>query len=280
MSCTRCTSLSLVLVASILFSVLGAAITTIGVMALALPWARALVPGWYSGITLGVGVVILLFAIFGYASLCKKEKKCTLGLFMVFTIIVTALTVASTVFLFRTEEALAYADKVSFVNITDWELSAAMELRGGVERTWDACNANVVDLGAGKYELTCAATEFGYVEDAVNARCLQEDNVDIESVYKECFVSGSWWPAPEGVDPNDVEAVLNTPKGIFCACYSEFHQNVETYFSVGKWVSLGSSIFFGIVFFACCYLCCCSKSPQKQQQQQQQQKAQAYLARP
>jgi len=292
----RCTSLSLVFASSILFTALGAAVTTIGVMALALPWARAIVPGSYSGTTLGVGIVILLFALFGYISLCKKEKKCTLGLFMVFTLIITVLTVASTVFLFRSEEALRAADSVSFVNITSWELAAANELKGGIERTFEACGVTVVESASvpGEYALNCANSDLTEVQNAINARCLQGDNVDVESVYRECYVARSWWAPPDNVDPDDVEAVLNTPKGLFCACYSEFQQNVETYFNVGKWVSLGNAIFFGIVFFACCYLCCCSKTPQQQQkdklaaeqkaqQKQQQQQAgagQPYLARP
>eukprot|EP00962_Isochrysis_galbana_P027736 scaffold8735_cov129-Isochrysis_galbana.AAC.2 len=282
MGCGRFTSLSLVLVSSILFTALGAAITTLGAMALALPWARAIVPGWYSGVTLGVGIAILLFALFGYLSLCKKEKKCTLSVFMIFTLIVTVLSVASCVLLFRTEEALQYANRVSFVNLTNWELSAAKELRGGIERTWDVCDATVTPSATepGEYELQCANPELDEVQDAVNAQCLQEDNVDVETGYYDCFVSGSWWPAPEGVDPNDVEAVLNTPKGIFCACYSEFNEQVENYFNIGKWVSLATSIFFGLVFLACCYLCCCSVSPQQRQQKEQQKAANMYLARP
>ena len=206
---------------------------------------------------------------------------------LVFTIII----VASTVFLWESEKALRYADSVGFVNISNWELAAANELKGGIERTWEACGATVVAAAtAGDYILTCSNSDLGAVEDAVNARCLQEDNVDPASDYKECFTSDSWWPMPDGVDPNDVEAVLNTDKGIFCACYSEFQQNVETYFMVGKWVSLGSCIFFGFVFFACCYICCCSKTAQQKQiaeqqaQQKEQKKAeqagQAYLARP
>jgi cbb3-type cytochrome oxidase subunit 3 len=197
---------------------------------------------------------------------------------MIFTIIITVLSVASCVFLFRTEDALRIADEQSFVNITNWELSAALELRGGIERTWDACDATVTE-SSGEYELECANPDLDEVQDAVNSQCLQADNVDV-SAYYDCYVEGTWWPAEPGVDPNDVEAVLNTPKGIFCACYSEFSQQVENYFNIGKWVSLATSIFFGLVFFACCYLCCCSKSPKQRQKGQQQKAAGTYLARP
>jgi cbb3-type cytochrome oxidase subunit 3 len=281
MGCGRCTSLTLVLVSSIIFTAIGAAITVLAAMALALPWAREIVPNWYSGVTLAVGIVILLFALFGYLSLCKKEKKCTLGVFMIFTIIITALSVASAVFLFRTEEALRYANNVNFVNITDWELSAAQELRGGIERTFEACEATVTETVGqpGEYELQCANPELDEIQDAVNSQCLQEESSDVGDRYYDCFVS-TWWPQPEGVDPNDVEAVLNTPKGLFCACYQEFNEEIEYYFVIGKWVSVAVSVFFFLVFIACCYLCCCSVSPQQRQQKEQQKAANTYLARP
>jgi len=91
---------------------------------------------------------------------------------------------------------------------------------------------------------------------------LAEDYED----FLECYAASSWW-APEA--RSSTLGKLNTPKGVFCACYEELTDFVDAYFFVGKWVSFGFAVFFGLTFLGCCYLCCCSKpAPARTSQQE------------
>jgi hypothetical protein len=127
------------------------------------------------------------------------------------------------------------------------------------------------------YQLQCANPDQDEVREWVNERCL-DDAVDFTDYY-ECFVSGSWWPAPENVDPNNIQAVLNTPKGVSCACYSQLKGHINKGYKVAKWVSLTISAFFCCFFVACCYLCLYSKTSAGRQLNQQVVNASAYLMR-
>jgi len=280
----RCSSLSLLLISALFYTLLGAGIVTLGVLALTLPWAKIIVPDWYAGVTIGVGALILFVALFGYLAFCRKKNKCSISIYMLFCLLLCCTTVASTVVLFRYSDALHLAKESKFVNVTDWQREASESLKEGVEEIWEECGASVyntdsvtytdefqVDADKPPYELRCTNSDFDDVAESINDQCLEaafndenfdEDNTD----FLECYTSSSWW-APEA--RSSTLGKLNTPKGVFCACYEEFADFVDAYFFVGKWVSFGFAVFFGLTFLGCCYLCCCSKpAPARTSQQE------------
>jgi len=257
----RCSSLSLLLISALFYTLLGAGIVTLGVLALTLPWAKIIVPDWYAGVTIGVGALILFVALFGYLAFCRKKNKCSISIYMLFCLLLCCTTVASTVVLFRYSDALHLAKESKFVNVTDWQREASESLKEGVEEIWEECGASVynsdsvtytdefqVDADTPPYELRCTNSDFDDVAESINDQCLEaafndenfdEDNTD----FLECYTSSSWW-APEA--RSSTLGKLNTPKGVFCACYEEFADFVDAYFFVGKWVSFGFAVFFGL----------------------------------
>jgi hypothetical protein len=257
----RCSSLSLLLISALFYTLLGAGIVTLGVLALTLPWAKIIVPDWYAGVTIGVGALILFVALFGYLAFCRKKNKCSISIYMLFCLLLCCTTVASTVVLFRYSDALHLAKESKFVNVTDWQREASESLKEGVEEIWEECGASVynsdsvtytdesqVDADKPPYELRCTNSDFDDVAESINDQCLEaafndenfdEDNTD----FLECYTSSSWW-APEA--RSSTLGKLNTPKGVFCACYEEFADFVDAYFFVGKWVSFGFAVFFGL----------------------------------
>lgn len=257
----RCSSLSLLLISALFYTLLGAGIVTLGVLALTLPWAKIIVPDWYAGVTIGVGALILFVALFGYLAFCRKKNKCSISIYMLFCLLLCCTTVASTVVLFRYSDALHLAKESKFVNVTDWQREASESLKEGVEEIWDECGASVynkdsvtytdefqVDADKPPYVLECTNDDFDDVADSINDQCLaaafndenfDEDNAD----FLECYASSSWWE-PEA--RSSTLGKLNTPKGVFCACYEEFADFVDAYFFVGKWVSFGFAVFFGL----------------------------------
>jgi len=312
----RCSSLSLLLISALFYTLLGAGIVTLGVLALTLPWAKIIVPDWYAGVTIGVGALILFVALFGYLAFCRKKNKCSISIYMLFCLLLCCTTVASTVVLFRYSDALHLAKESKFVNVTDWQREASESLKEGVEEIWEECGASVynsdsvtytdefqVDADTPPYELRCTNSDFDDVAESINDQCLEaafndenfdEDNTGLRHTsdtsflaalphhylhlpphcsrhrryrdtstdtfadtsagpltrpltrpadFLECYTSSSWW-APEA--RSSTLGKLNTPKGVFCACYEEFADFVDAYFFVGKWVSFGFAVFFGL----------------------------------
>jgi len=276
----RCSSLSLLLISALFYTLLGAGIVTLGVLALTLPWAKIVVPDWYAGVTIGVGALILFVALFGYLAFCSKKNKCSISIYMLFCLLLCCTTVVSTAVIFRYSDALHLAKESKFVNVTDWQREASESLKEGVEEIWEECGASVYNDESETwpdgddeepYELRCTNSDFDDVAEAINDQCLEaafnDENLaeDYED-FLECYAASSWW-APEA--RSSTLGKLNTPKGVFCACYEEFADFVDAYLFVGKWVSFGFAVFFGLTFLGCCYLCCCSKpAPARTSQQE------------
>jgi len=182
----RCSSLSLLLISALFYTLLGAGIVTLGVLALTLPWAKIIVPDWYAGVTIGVGALILFVALFGYLAFCRKKNKCSISIYMLFCLLLCCTTVASTVVLFRYSDALHLAKESKFVNVTDWQREASESLKEGVEEIWEECGASVyntdsvtytdefqVDADKPPYELRCTNSDFDDVAESINDQCLE-----------------------------------------------------------------------------------------------------------
>jgi len=262
MGCCTCTSVLLVGISAALYMLLGITITG-GAIAAMVTHAKDVVPMWYSGVMLGVGLIIVIAAIVGFLAICRKRQtKCWTGIFMVLTLLVLCMSVIFTGVAWKTEEALEAANNQNFVDISGIEKKAAESLKSAFVTTFNKCEAEV-HLKSGTtdhYFVECDDDDLEFIEDAINKACLS-DSVAITSDYIECYSDDSWWAHEEGVNARPLwlppaEGSINTPKGLFCQCADEVVDSISKYYSVGKWIALGVCVFYLLVFISLCYLCC------------------------
>ena len=115
-ACT-CTSKMLIGVSAILFMITGLLVSGLSISAMAIRWVRELVPLWTAGIGLAIGLLVLIFSIFGFKSMCDPKKKCTLGIYTLFSLLIAVLVTIVCTFLFLTDTAIYQSELKNFVII-------------------------------------------------------------------------------------------------------------------------------------------------------------------
>ena len=141
------------------------------------------------------------------------------------------------------------------------KLTAAQQLKTGVDHVWTVCDADVKPdpAVADAFDFTCNNTEMGPISSAIQNQCFASSiNGTMDSDYYDCFTSDSWWVPPAMV--YSLAATIDTKKGLFCACYTSLIDVVKPYFNIGKWVSIGVTVYFWFVFIGCLFLCCCART--------------------
>ncbi len=259
-ACT-CTSKMLIGASAILFMITGLLVSGLSISAMAIRWVRELVPLWTAGIGLAIGLLVLGFSIFGFKSMCDPKKKCTLGIYTIFSLLIAVLVTIVCTFLFLTDSAIYQSEIKNFVNVTGLELTAAQQLKTGVDHVWTVCDADVKPdpAVADAFDFTCNNTEMGPISSAIQNQCFASAiNGTMDSEYYDCFISDSWWTPPTMV--YSLAATIDTEKGLFCACYTSLIDVLKPYFNIGKWVSIGVTVYFWLVFIGCLFLCCCART--------------------
>jgi len=246
----------------------------------------------YAGIGLGGGVVILLIGIIGMVAACKRGV-CWLWVFTLWTFLLLIAVVASVVVMFKYEELLKEASKVNaeggVIKAQDVvSSSATAAVRELTYNTFDACNATTL-AAAAPYEYTfrCTDSDFQNLGNILNDVCYIRDtsplmvNASVGSAFHQCY-TGEYlkgWRATVSLGTSDpstglVLRVLNTPKGLFCACSSTFiNDYILPYVKNAKFVAVGVLVFF-LVAFACCVAqicrrgCCGGKEKERLQEKQ------------
>lgn len=276
-SVCRCSSVLLIVTSSLIFVALGLAVAALSIAGMVTA-ANLVVPTWYSGISLGVGLVVVLIAVFGFAGVCSRRRRCFLTIFTLFTFLVFAMSSAVCGVVWASSQAVEVARSQNFVDLDSWEKTVSESLRTLVTDTWGACDATISPTGeAEMYSLSCGNADYASVQTFVNQNCLAGPvDASASSAYYECYADTSWWaPAStsSGEVPTDPDTTLDSPKGIFCQCSDEIVDFFNQYFTLGKWIAIGVSVFFLLVFIACLYTCCCGGKSNADRQG-------AYLARP
>merc|ERR1712087_305096 len=242
---------------------------------------KYLVPLWYSGVALAVGLLIALFAIFGFFGVCRKNKKCWLTFFAFFTLLIFLISLTFSALIFKSEEAISAAESQNFVDIDGWEKAASNTLKSAVQDLWENCEGQVsATSGSGvvlsnMYHLKCGNDNVEWAEDAVNDHCFDEPvNGTAGSDYSLCYYSEWWSPT---VNSTATIETINTDKGIFCQCSDQLVKWSTQYTAIGKWASLGVVVYFFLTLLAIIYMCCCSKSVDRQEEESMKG---AFFARP
>jgi len=232
----------------------------------------------YAGSSIGVGVGIVLVAIVGYCAACR-QKACWPGIFMFFDLIVIVVIVAVSVLMFRYEEVLKVAGDVGIESNVNSGLSAlnkfeTQTIRNVVQNTFGACNGTTTlneTLSPPRFDFSCADDDFDVLGTVVD-KCVSTASMSSYNVtFYDCYTANvDVWPMKtplaKNFDVRELKAVLQSPKGLYCACSSKVMEDfILKYLTVTKWVAIGVAVFFLLVFIACCYLCCCAKKKLKEE---------------
>jgi len=225
----------------------------------------------YAGIGLGGGVFILLVGIIGMLAACKRGV-CWLWVFTVWTFLLLLAVLVSLVVMFRYEDLLKEASKVNaeggIIKAEDVvSSSATAAVRELTHNAFDACNATTLATAAPyEYSFRCTDSDFQNLGSILNDVCYTTDNAPlmvnatVSSAFHQCYTGDylKGWRAPVSLgstsNPSSalVLRVLNTPKGLFCACSSTFiNEYILPYVKNAKFVAIGVFVFFFFAF-ACC----------------------------
>jgi len=255
MGICMCTSMTLILLSAFIYAAIGIAVTG-GAVAAMVTAVKDLIPMWYSGIMLAFGLLVLLSAVVGFLTVCRKRQtRCWTGLFMLLTLLVLAICTGFTSFAWKTENALEDANRANFVNLSGFGKTAASSLKSAFQTTWDSCDAEVGIEQGDMYKVECEDDDLSFIEDTVNKACL-DDPVTNSSAYYLCYTDNSWWAPPVNVPATPIAGSIDTQKGLFCQCADEVVDFIAKYYRVGKWIAMAICIFYLLVFLALCYLCC------------------------
>lgn len=262
--CCSFSSQFIITLASIVYGITGLVLAGASVAGMVTEMKHVL-PLWFSIVGLALGLLICVFAFVGIYSVCRSRNSRSLAVFIAFTASALLVSVASTVVVWKYDEALSLAKQQNWVSLDEWEEKAATSLRDGVGKMWDECDAKVeaVDGKPDHYSLSCDSGEFEWFAKELNRQCLHVP-VTNSTTYFECYTDASWWDPQaddesKGVAAGDIPSSIDTPKGLFCQCADELVSFTERYFRVGKWLAAGISTFFALTLLASCYLCCCAK---------------------
>lgn len=171
----------------------------------------------------------------------------------------------------RYQDALDVLNETGFTNVTEGIYQDVAGLvKDGVTSVLDVCEADIGPLSPyvtsdGKlYSLSCNDTNWDIVSDLVNGNCMGSDNTVLSfavnvTTFSACYADQSFWSSNETVEWANVDALIETDKGVLCQCYETLSDVYDDYFFVISVTAISVAAFFGLVFLACCYMMCCSK---------------------
>lgn len=219
---------------------------------------------------LGLGIVILLVSISGFLAACGKHK-CWLSIFMLFDVLIIALFVIAVVIMFYYENVLQLASEVHAQNQITAGINGLDTLQTEMvetltTNTLNVCNGTTtLDLSPTEvYDFTCGNKDSLMQSLAASIDlCVKNPiNASVGTFMYGCYHSTVWnetTPLQQPSTDANLVPVLNTPKGLYCACSSTImHDFILKYVYIFKWVGIGVAVFFLLIFFSCCYLCCCA----------------------
>lgn len=267
-----CTTLNATVlgVAATIYLVLGLAIIAASAATFFTPYGQIFTP-IYAGSGIGAGVVIFLVSVIGYLAACRKGS-CWLGLYMLFDVIIIGLIILAVVFMFRYEDVLKVAGEVNLdgevqsglATLGSWETTVIKDV---VTNAFNACKGNTTILNATEdtFAFSCSASDFETLGNTVNTCVSGGVNATNGTLMNSCYNSANWDAGvplymPATVD--NVLPVLQTPKGLYCACSDALMNDfILEYIAWFKYTGIGIAVFFLLIFLSCCYLCCCAPKP-------------------
>ena len=290
MGCKSCMANSVIMTCATIYLILGIVVMAAAGATFFTEYGK-IIPPLYAGAMMGGGAVLVFLATLGYCAGCKSRDEDTgrqtgrvyLFFFTLLTFIMFVLTIAGIAYMFAYENILHTAANAN-VDINAVENAVGdfgtTTLKTLATSTFVACDANVTMATASTFAFTCENSGFSLLEATINTACLPSINTPFSSTenstalfadcYSEDLFNLALWPAPLAVPGHSMLSVLNTPKGIFCACSSEILDNyILAYMGYAKWVLIGIALFFFAVFFACCHqfykrggcFCCWKPTP-------------------
>jgi len=274
--CAKTLHTLILLITSTLYLLLGLAIV-IGSAATFFTKYGDIITPLYAASSLGGGLVILGVSVIGFKAACSR-KKCMLGTFMVLDVLILVGAVASSALMFEYERVLNIAAESNLDDDVTHGIATLSKARANVVRTvvdnaFEACDGKTTyNAGPpGVFEFTCQDTQFSFLGNNVQGCLADGVNATAGSTFDECYNSPYWVETPALVNPPDPNqnllAVLNRPKGIFCACSATIVNKLLDNFRYAKYVAVGVCVFLFLVFISCCYLCCCAKAVPEESQQ-------------
>lgn len=259
----------MLIVASVIYLILGIALIAASTATFFTVFRDIITP-LYATAFLGLGLVIFLVSIIGFMA-ARGKRKCWLALFMFFDLLIFALFVAAVVIAFWYEDVLKLASEVHVdtqiqagVNgLTTWQTEIVETL---VTNTVNVCNGTTALHPAPPpvYDFSCSNPDGIMQELAkeIDGCVASPINATAGTFFYGCYLSTAWnetTPLPQPPTDANLIPVLNTPKGVYCACAATIMNDfILRYVYVFKWVGLGVAVFFLLIFFSCCHLCCCA----------------------
>lgn len=272
MTASSCLSNLMVIISATIYLILGVVLMAAAASTFFTPFGEILEP-LYASSVLGGGVVIFLIAVIGLCAACdKRQRVCLLWLFTVLTFIVFCVSIGLAVAMFAYEDVLKEAAKVNLEEEVQTVTQAISGANTAVVKTlatntFSACGANTTqtedEYPLGFFNFTCRDSWFNVLGDTVQEKCLGPTNAvnaSMGSTFYKCYEGNQFatWVSTVDLTSSTFEGVLNTPKGVFCACSSELiNDYILPYLSWAKWVTIGVAVFFAMVFVACLVQICC-----------------------
>jgi hypothetical protein len=236
----------------------------------------------YAGFGIGIGVLIFLVSVIGFLAACQKGK-CWLGLYMSFDLLIIVLIIIAVILMFRYEDVLRLASDAGVDGAVTGGLAALTEyetnlIKDVVTNAFTACEGNttVADATTGSFNFKCDDSYFNLLGESVNTCVSNGVNGTVGSIMYTCYMSDKWVQTDSDGDrvnltqpatTENVLPVLQTPKGLYCACSSTIMNDfILKYIGVTKYVGIGIGVFFILIFLSCCYLCCCAPKPQEKEE--------------
>jgi len=263
---------TILIIAATIYLTLGLAITAASAATFFTPYGKIFTP-IYAGSGIGGGVLILIVAIIGYIAACKRGK-CSLGLYMFFDLLIIVLIIIAVILMFRYEDVLNLATQANLDDEVKGGLAALSDaettvVRDVVTKSFSACAGNTTYNATDEmYSFACSDSAFSGLGEAVDS-CMHDGvNATIGTIMYSCYTSENWPPATPLNMPATVQnvlPVLQTPKGLYCACASAImNEFILKYIGIAKWVGIGVAVFFVLIFLSCCWLCCSPNRKEKQ----------------
>jgi len=281
-SCCSCFTNIVLGFSAFIYLLLGIAITGVAISTFFTPYGQIITP-IIAGSGIGGGVAIILIAIIGFCAACNKESTCLLSVFTILTFVVVLLLVVAIVLFFSYEELLHEAARVdkedAFVAASAVVSTTGTSIVAELSKvTFTACNASVTPSSeAGIYNFACRDNDFYQLSQILNNTCLSDNpiNASAGALFTRCYSDApgtifSSWPPMYNLTVGSAAStlmVLNTAKGILCACSSSIlEEYIMPYLLTVKIIGICITVFFALSFVSCCYQlckrCCCEKPPE------------------
>lgn len=267
-SCCSCCSNAVVGTCASIYLIIGVTLVAAGGAALVTPYGQIVTP-LVAVLTMLGGAATFVVACIGLCAACENQQRVrSLHIFTLLTLAMVVLSVAAVVLLFQYESVLVLASEAG---VEGGVANASAEIVEARTRVIDGlatsafykCGAMVNATAGGALTFTCRDESFAMLAQAVNDTCfapasLTSLNVSAGSVFASCY-AGATFPSWHGEDASgraiglssSPSAVLNTPKGIFCACSTTLVNLILPYLRWTKYAAIAVVLFFLLVLSAC-----------------------------